>query len=212
MEIHRYDTGRFDFRTPAALACGYLGGLTWNGGNRTVDSDQDTPWHQRLYKIYDDTDWLDTWRSFAVEWVRPRFGEGLAVQARPTWRVHPAGNWAIGPWHVDGRYGHSAGTTNLWIPLGDTNEHNTLWVDSKPVTVRYGEVLCFDGTAQTHGNVVNTSDRSRVSFDARVVPIANLTGGQSHNERVPLEVGGYYLALDELAASACSSSPGLLAK
>lgn len=209
--ILTYDTTRYDFRTPAALACGYLGGLKWDGGHRTVDSDQETPWHAALYRLYDETGWLDVWRRFVAEWVVPTFGEGLAYQARPTWRVHPIGNQAIGPWHTDTLYGHGDGTTNLWVPLVDTTDANTLWVESKPITVRYGEVLAFDGVHQRHGNIANLSDRSRVSFDARIVPIASLQpGGQSFNTRTPLEVGGYYAEADALCLpknSADGSTP-----
>lgn len=200
MMIFTYDPSQYDFRSPVETAIGDIDRLTWDGGAELVASDQQTPWHADLYSAYDHG-WLNMWNRFCVEWVRPIFGTKLAVQARPTWRVHPALNRAIGPHHTDRLYGHGPGTLNLWIPLTDTNPSNTLWVGNRPVIARYGDVVVFDGVNDTHGNVPNLSDRSRVSFDARLVPISQLSGGESFNTRTPLEVGGYYNDLDALSAS-----------
>lgn len=197
MRVESYDTERYDFRSPAADVLGALEALRWDGGDVVVDSDQHTPWHRSLYDLYE-RGWLDIWQRFARDWLRPRFGPGMAYQARPTWRVHPAGNRAVGPWHTDQRYGHGTGTTNVWVPLTDAAAENALWIEGSPVTVNHGEVLIFDGTALIHGNVANITDRARVSFDARIVAIDTLRGGRSFNTRTPLALGGYYEALDDL--------------
>lgn len=198
--ILTYNTDRYDFLGPVEAAIGDPHKLRWDGGDIEADSDQQTPWHRKLYTLYEHG-WLDVWRRFAAEWIRPLFGPGYAYQARPTWRVHPAGNRAIGPWHTDTRYGHGSGTTNLWIPLTTTNEQNTLWVAGEPRYLAYGEVLVFDGVHLEHGNIPNVSDVARVSFDARVAPLAYLGGGTSYNTRTPLVVGGYYETLD--SSSGC---------
>ena len=204
--ILTFDPDRYDFRTPVERAISNLTALRWDGGDIEVDSDQNTPWHRRLYTLYTEG-WLEVWDRFAAEWIRPLFGPGYAFQARPTWRVHPAGNRAIGPWHTDRRYGHGAGTTNIWLPLTSTDEHNTLWVAGEPRYLHYGDVLVFDGVHLEHGNVPNVGDRSRVSFDARVVHTSALQGGRSHNTRTPLEVGGYFSLLDTVSRRLAGSTP-----
>ena len=106
--------------------------------------------------------------------------------------------------HVDTMYLHPHGSLNAWLPLTTTRGANTLHVESEPgredfapVELSLGELAIFDGARCSHFTVANTSDKTRVSLDFRVVPscaydpCANIsrvkgTGSQCYN------VGGYY--------------------
>ena len=66
--------------------------------------------------------------------------------------------------------------------------------DYSPMVCKYGEFYLWDGVNLHHGNVINTSDDTRVSVDARVVPLSLYKdeGKTSININVPFTEGGYY--------------------
>lgn len=117
--------------------------------------------------------------------------------------------------HVDSMYGHPSGSLNVWLPLTQTAGSNTLHLESapgaedfKPLEMKYGELVIFDGTTCAHYTLANTTDDTRVSLDFRVIPgsvfdpeaeCSRVKGGaQSYN------LGGYYsearLVVDESCA------------
>ena len=78
--------------------------------------------------------------------------------------------------------------------------------DFAPVELSYGELAIFDGARCSHFTVANTSDRTRVSLDFRVVPACAYdpcaaisrvkgTGSQCYN------VGGYYSVAEKIGQS-----------
>jgi ectoine hydroxylase-related dioxygenase (phytanoyl-CoA dioxygenase family) len=87
------------------------------------------------------------------------------------------------------------------MPFVDTNEYNTIWMESKedkkdykPYTVKYGEILVFNGASLFHGNKKNISEETRVSVDFRLVDptkfIPNSAG--SINMNTKFDIGGYF--------------------
>jgi ectoine hydroxylase-related dioxygenase (phytanoyl-CoA dioxygenase family) len=55
-------------------------------------------------------------------------------------------------------------------------------------------VLVFDGANLKHGNYVNRTGSTRVSFDFRVIPRSRYVDSDrtSVNTGVPFKVGGYF--------------------
>ena len=58
----------------------------------------------------------------------------------------------------------------------DTKETTSIWVESNvdkgdyaPMICKYCEVIQWDGSTLTHGNKLNTTDTTRVSFDFRII-------------------------------------------
>lgn len=82
----------------------------------------------------------------------------------------------------------------MWIESEEGAE------DFRPYPVEVGEVLVFDGVNLAHGNKVNDTAKSRVSFDFRVIPRSEYRprSDVSVNTGVRFEIGGYF---DELVAS-----------
>ncbi len=110
------------------------------------------------------------------------FGGRISFAQRPRFRVHLAGGPGVSDWHRDtditGRYDQ----ITAWLPAVDCRGANSLWLESdyglrdyRPVTVRYGEVLLFDG-GLLHGSVANDTDVSRVGFDLRFAPRSSEPG------------------------------------
>lgn len=121
----------------------------------------------------------DAFKSFIQNEVLPLFGEDILHQYMPSFRVHLPGEQAIHKWHYDSdeEHRHPEWEINFQIPLTDSVDTQATWVESvpglgdyKPMNVKVGQFVIFDGNRCTHGNKENESDKTRVSFDFRVIP------------------------------------------
>lgn len=164
------------------------------------EKDQSTDWHKLYYAKFDQMFYpvyLDL-----VKLIAGQFNyDSVIYQRIPTFRTHFKNNLGVGEWHRDRTYNHGISEVNFWMPFTDTNELNTIWMESKegledfsPYTVKYGEILVFDGANLMHGNKINSSDRTRVSVDFRLVDptkfIPNSAG--SINMNTAFDLGGYF--------------------
>ena len=179
-----------------------------------VENDQNQKVYELLYQVdsgygikrdFDRTScsedgFLGTYHRF-IDWLANElFEENLVYQARPTLRVSFPGNKAVGDWHRDSDYNHPTEEINVWVPLTNTNENNTIWIEScpdladyEPMAVNYGEFLLFDGILK-HGNVINISSSTRLSFDFRVIPVSKYMSidKRSYSRGLQFSVGDYY--------------------
>jgi hypothetical protein len=165
------------------------------------EKDQSTIWHKRYYDKYK-TQFLPTYLELVKE-LKERFGyDEIIYQNIPTFRVQLAeGNLGVGEWHKDSTYNHGTSEVNFWMPFVNTNEQNTIWMESKadkgdyqPYKVNYGEILVFSGANLYHGNKNNDSSQSRVSVDFRLVEPAKFVPNEagSINMKAKFDVGGYF--------------------
>ncbi len=165
------------------------------------EKDQSTIWHKKYYEHYMDS-FYPTYIAL-IKTLKEDLGYAeLIYQKIPTFRVQLAnGNVAVGEWHKDKTYNHGLAEVNFWLPFVDTNEQNTIWMESKedkgdyrPYTVKYGEILVFNGANLVHGNKHNDTNTTRVSIDFRLVDpvkfIPNTAG--SINMNTKFEIGGYF--------------------
>lgn len=163
----------------------------------TRETDQSPPDYQRFYSQF--------WRlrrlyeRLVEEVVAPFIGEPYCYQAVPTLRIHYRKNVAVGEFHKDSDYNHPDGEINFWVPLTPAWASNSLWVEhqpgsAKPVQARPGEIVVFDAVNVGHGNKVNRTRSTRVSFDFRCLPLSQYksTDLRSVNSHLPFRVGGYY--------------------
>lgn len=135
---------------------------------------------EEFRKSYEFRAFLNVYRRFVADVVVPLVGDprGVLFQCPPTLRVVLPSDHAVGKLHKDGDYGgHEESEINFWCPITDVSGENTLYLESvpgrgdyRPLEMRYGEVLRFNGLNCRHHTVPNTSDRCRVSFDFRVIP------------------------------------------
>lgn len=165
------------------------------------EKDQSTIWHKRYYEKYKEQ-FLPTYLELVKE-LKERFGyDKIIYQAIPTFRVQLAeGNLGVGEWHKDSTYNHGTSEVNFWMPFVNTNEQNTIWMESKedkgdykPYIVNYGEILVFSGANLYHGNKNNDSNQSRVSIDFRLVDTNKFVPNEakSINGITKFNVGGYF--------------------
>jgi len=204
-----YDTQRYPFRKIVSQIL-----EVWEGDNSLEElhklkhydllnreKDQSTIWHKRYYEKYKEQ-FLPTYLELVKE-LKEIFGyREIIYQKIPTFRVQLAnGNLAVGEWHKDSTYNHGTSEVNFWMPFLNTNEQNTIWMESKedkgdykPYIVNYGEILVFGGSNLVHGNKPNKSMETRVSVDFRLIEpnkfVPNEAG--SINTKTKFNIGGYF--------------------
>lgn len=205
-----YDTEKYPFRRIISKML-----EVWDGDNIPLEDlhtlehydllvrekDQSTKWHKLYYDKFK-IEFLPTYLELINE-LKKRFDyEQIIYQQIPTFRVQLAnGNLAVGEWHKDKAYNHGTSEVNFWLPFVNTNEHNTIWMESledigdyRPYTVNYGEILIFNGSNLMHGNTPNKSMETRVSVDFRLIEpnrfVPNEAG--SINMKTKFNIGGYF--------------------
>lgn len=205
-----YDTNEYDFRRIVSEML-----EIWDGDIIPLENlhtlehydllvrekDQSTIWHKRYYEKYKEQ-FLPTYLKLVKE-LKERFGYNeIIYQAIPTFRVQLAeGNVGVGEWHKDSSYNHGTSEVNFWMPFVNTNEQNTIWMESiedrgdyRPYKVNYGEILVFSGANLLHGNKNNNSNETRVSVDFRLVDPMKFIPNEaaSINMKAKFDVGGYF--------------------
>jgi ectoine hydroxylase-related dioxygenase (phytanoyl-CoA dioxygenase family) len=146
-----------------------------------VGKDSSTIFHQQFYDKYR-TGWPsleNIYQNFIREFVSKQFDEDFLYQKWPTFRVMLPNNVAVGAFHNDAEFGHPDGEVNFVIPLTDSDDTASIWVESspgkkdfQPMKLRIGVLNMFDGNHLTHGNKVNLTGKTRVSMDFRILPIS----------------------------------------
>lgn len=168
---------------------------------RTRETDQKTPWHEAFYQTF--FAWRSLYENFVKEVVSGLFNERFFYQAVPTFRVHLPNNLAVGEFHVDMQYGHPADEVTFWIPLTPAWDTNSLWIESAPgigdympVSAGPGQMVVFDAAHLRHGNLVNSTGATRVSFDFRCLRERDYreTDRRSVNTGLAFAPGSYYSA------------------
>jgi ectoine hydroxylase-related dioxygenase (phytanoyl-CoA dioxygenase family) len=165
----------------------------------TRETDQTTPLHRQLYEIGEI--FYETYRAFVHDEVRRLVGENVVYQRKPSFRFQLPGNIAVGNFHRDRDNFHDVTEINFWVPLTRVTADTAVWVESRegerdfrPCLLEYGEMLVFDGANLEHGNRVNRSDRTRLSFDFRVVPepLFRDSDKRSLNTKMRFALGDYF--------------------
>ena len=163
------------------------------------DNDQSSEFHRRFYSI--GSDFYERYREFVRNVVAPLQREVFIFQRIPTFRVHLPDNVAVGEYHRDRDYSHSPHEINYWLPMTNAWDTNTIWVESaenredyRPCALRYGQVLQFDGANLKHGNQINRTGSSRVSFDFRILPLSRYSPSErsSINTKMRFVIGEYF--------------------
>ena len=125
---------------------------------------------------------LAVYGRFIAEVVAPALGDArLVYQAEPILRFFLPHHLAVGPRHADAAYHEQPNELNVWVPLTDACESNSLMVESAagagdfaPVTCGAGDVYVFHGNSCEHYTELNVSDATRVSLDFRVIRTSEL--------------------------------------
>lgn len=165
-------------------------------GLMTRETDQDTTYHKAFYELTNSPEWQEAYRYTVLD-VSRSFGEEVLYQRVPTFRVALPDNLAVGAWHRDRDYGHSRHEVNVWVPLTDASGTQAVHCEAYegadellPLPCEVGSAIIFDGANLKHGNVVNKSGTTRVSFDFRLLPkrLYKETDAASINTHLPFRL------------------------
>lgn len=165
--------------------------------------DQSTSFHKIFYKTYDDesSKFLDIYNNFVRDLINTHFkNQKMCYQTKPTFRVQVPNNIAVAKWHKDKAYNHSSNEINIFLPLTDAFETNTIWAESEedkgdfaPMNAKFGEYYIWNGANLNHGNKKNETGVSRVSIDFRIIPTEYFSyNGTSVTSKIPMSVGHYW--------------------
>lgn len=174
----------------------------------TRETDQTARYYRDLYMLlthHSRPAFKFAYWDFLEDEIQPQFDEPIVYQTMPTLRAHMPGNVAVGEYHVDSKYGHPKEAVNFWVPFTNAHDTNTLHVQTsedtepQPIDVAYGEYVAFDGVNLPHGNELNTTGRTRVSMDLRVIPESKFipSSDAAINTGLKFDIGegGYYSLL-----------------
>ena len=130
----------------------------------------------------------------------------VIFQKWPNIRVMLPNNMAVVLYHTDSDelHSHPDGELNIILPMTDMFDTNSIVVESlpylgdfHPVTMSPGQAFFFNGNKCRHGNEINLTGKTRVSFDFRVIPkeaydIAIAQNKASAIQGTKFQIGGYY--------------------
>jgi hypothetical protein len=202
--VFSYPLADFDFPQALADLLGVPSDLACLGAGstlprRTRETDQATDWHRLFYSRFASLARL--YLRFITTVATPFFQDAFFYQAVPTFRIHLPGNLAVGEFHCDSDYGHPLDELTFWVPLTRAFATNSIWVESEPrrgdycpVEAEPGTYVVFDAARLRHGNRVNETGRTRVSFDFRCIAAPDLphTVAKSINAGLAFTPGEYY--------------------
>lgn len=169
------------------------------------DKDQSTEFHKLFYSEYEASGFKDLYEKFITTYVCKELETKVINQTKPTFRVHMHDNLGVGEFHRDSDYQHPLEEINFLVPVTKAHETSTVWIETQPdkkdfmpINLEYGQCLVFRGGLLTHGNKINNTGDTRVSFDFRVIPesLFKPSQGASINSGMKFDIGGYYSLLE----------------
>lgn len=169
-----------------------------------VGMDSSTSFHKKFYDKYREgwNELEEMYLNFIKEVIAPNYDEDILFQRFPTVRFHLPDNVAVGAFHNDASFGHPKHEVNYIIPLTNSYDTASVWIESEPgkgdfraAYMVIGNLIQFNGNELTHGNKVNGTGLTRVSLDFRVLPFSKYDengNGESITQKTKFKEGEYY--------------------
>jgi sporadic carbohydrate cluster 2OG-Fe(II) oxygenase len=152
--------------------------------------------YSAIYDLFLTPRFAEIYDALCKEIIETKFGGKAAYQRVPSARIQMPGQVSVS-YHTDEWYGHGHHVQNFWLPLVHVSGTNSMFVAdeatslritdeikktrksiaeinqiarsvSAPLDIRFGDVFHFNSHV-LHGSEINTTDRTRVSFDFRML-------------------------------------------
>jgi hypothetical protein len=214
MNLNRYNTRTYPFRTLIEEAVGHkdleLLHTHYDYAPFTMENNSDTVPHNNFYnKIREGwTDFEALYDKFVEEVVTTVYGSrDFVYQSLPTFRIHLVENWVVPEFHCDSQpgYNHPEGEINFQVAVTSIYGTNATWCESvpglgdySPINLSPDQFAIFYGNKCRHGNMINKTPHTRVSFDFRILPLDKYTPDMSMSSgtrKMRFIVGEYYKEL-----------------
>ena len=147
-----------------------------------------------------DVGFINLYKDF-IKYLREEYFKfDIIYQSKPSLRIHYPEYTSYGIFHTDSEYNHPNSEINLWMPITQTLNTATMWIEQTkgekdyiPINMNYGDLLIFNSELM-HGNKINKENYTRISMDFRVIP-KNLYKSNNKNsvtQGSKFEIGSYY--------------------
>lgn len=212
MELYFYNTELFDFKKQIQdlyqVEDLSLLHQLFNQHYDIADLGKDT--HTIYHKMFFDKlhagwpEMQELYYRFINSVIAPTLNEEFLFQKFPSYRVQLPNNKAVERWHFDSDADHShpLGELNYILPITPMFQTNAVWAESKvglgdyhPMEGDYGNLIHFNGNVLKHGNKVNETGKTRISFDFRILPISKYNPNyeaKTATANLKFIDGGYY--------------------
>ncbi len=169
-----------------------------------VGKDSDTELHTIFYDKYRSgwPEFENLYFQFITEVLAPMYKNKFLYQKFPNLRIHLPNNVSVSEFHRDYDYHHPSGEQNYIIPLTESKDTATIWVESRagkkdyaPINMVPGELISFNGNKLAHGNKMNETGKPRLSLDFRILPMLfykEHEAKQSLTTKNKFAIGEYY--------------------
>lgn len=148
------------------------------------------------------SNFLALYKSFIIDLRLTMYkGTKFFYQKIPTFRVHLPKNLSVAEFHKDSDYSHDTFEINFFVPIVNCKNTATIWVentigkgDIAPVNLEYGQCLVFDGANLLHGNKINETGLTRLSFDFRLILVDNFSNNNKSTITInmPMKLGQFW--------------------
>ena len=158
-------------------------------GQVTFENDTATDFHKIYYKSPYYNEIIDIYNKFIQNCILPLFKDTtLIVQKEPSFRIHLPNNTALGKrsdqgddvrigLHCDSWYNHPKEEINFILTITGQEDSNSCYIETQPksniffpLKIQKGEFISFYGNKCLHYNMLNTTGKTRISLDFRVIP------------------------------------------
>ena len=200
-EIFDYDLEKYNFPKIIAdfLKADALDTVKIDRANHNLESLDSLYKNMERTKAYEDLysslnsdegkRFYDTYMKFIEEVIRPAYDEAIYYQSKPTHRILFGNSEGVSRFHRDKDYGHSTFEINHFVPQTRAFATNTVWIESeegkedfRPMELKPGQFARFDGPNLMHGAKLNTTGKTRISFDFRIVKSSDLSSSENRTQ------------------------------
>ena len=164
-------------------------------------TDQSTIFHKAIYSSFDDpnyffTEFLINYRKLSLEVLvilkdQTGYKGEWAIQRFPTIRIQFPNNLSVFEFHRDSNYSHPIGEINCFYAINLCFNSSALQVEKNlgfedfvPLNLKPGQYALLNTSIYKHGDILNETNKTRISMDFRFIPNKNL-----NNEKVSLTKG-----------------------
>jgi len=182
-------------------------------------NDRDSIFVKKFHSYVDNCpDFNETYYAFIQKHIKPLFPDEtkLVVQKTPNIRFSFPDSAAIGcdpndpeniiGLHCDSNFGHNENEMNFIVPVTRMYASNSIYyeptIDSKKDPFEYENVVLntyqfFEGyfNKLKHCNRINQTNKTRISFDIRVIPYNIYMDNLEFFQGTKFEIGKYYIVL-----------------
>jgi hypothetical protein len=180
--------------------------------------DRESIFVRRFHEYVDKyTRFQDEYHQFIRENIKPLFPEEthLAIQKTPNIRFSLPQNAAIGydpndppeivGLHCDRDFGHHPTEQNFIIPITSMFSTNSIYYDPDtnttdplqfvPLSLQTSQFAQAYFNQIRHCNRINQTDKTRISFDIRIIPFSKYQENITQFQGTKFELGKYYVVL-----------------